>query len=69
MYYLFVGSFYGCTTNNSGVCHPEQLTVTLMADRGCGYGLGIAVGEHAENNRPGDILISRIVPDSPAYRF
>lgn len=40
-----------------------------MADRGCGYGLGVAVGEHAENNRPGDILISRIVHDSPAYRF
>lgn len=65
----FLGNFYGCSSSNAGVCHPEQLTVNLMPDRGCGYGLGITVGEHVENNRPGDILISRIVPESPADRF
>lgn len=47
--------------------HPETLSVTLTADRGLGYGLGVSVGDHSEN-RSADILISRITPDSPAYR-
>lgn len=50
-----------------GISHPESLSVTLTSDRGVGYGLAVAVGDHAEN-RSADILISRIVPDSPAYR-
>ncbi|KAK5644499.1 hypothetical protein RI129_005799 [Pyrocoelia pectoralis] len=54
-------------SSNMGVCHVENLYVTLIADRGKGYGLTLAVGEHSDN-RPADILISRISQDSPAYR-
>ncbi|XP_019871732.1 glutamate receptor-interacting protein 2 isoform X2 [Aethina tumida] len=61
------GSNYCGCTGNLGVSHPETLSVTLTADRGLGYGLGVSVGDHSEN-RSADILISRITPDSPAYR-
>uniref|UniRef100_A0A1Y1JYP3 PDZ domain-containing protein n=1 Tax=Photinus pyralis TaxID=7054 RepID=A0A1Y1JYP3_PHOPY len=54
-------------SSNMGVCHVENLYVTLIADRGKGYGLTLAIGEHSDN-RPADILISRISQDSPAYR-
>ncbi|KAF5285680.1 hypothetical protein FQR65_LT13065 [Abscondita terminalis] len=54
-------------TSNMGVCHVENLYVTLIADRGKGYGLSLAIGEHSDN-RPSDILIARITADSPAYR-
>ncbi|XP_044272032.1 glutamate receptor-interacting protein 2 isoform X2 [Tribolium madens] len=57
-------NFCGCT-GNMGVCHVESLTTTLVSDRG--YGFTVSVGEHSEN-RTADILISRILPDSPAYR-
>ncbi|XP_017779510.1 PREDICTED: glutamate receptor-interacting protein 1, partial [Nicrophorus vespilloides] len=52
---------------NMGVCHSENLSVTLVTERGKGYGLSIGVGEHSES-RPANILIARIIPDSPAYR-
>nr|CAH7718940.1 unnamed protein product [Callosobruchus chinensis] len=39
----------------------------LTSDRGVGYGLEVAIGDHGET-RSADILISWIVPDSPAYR-
>lgn len=50
-----------------GVSHSETLTVTLTSERGKGYGLCICIGEH-NDERPADILISRILPDSSAYR-
>lgn len=51
-----------------GVSHSETLTVTLTAERGKGYGLSVCIGEHSDD-RPADILISRILPDSSAYRY
>ncbi|XP_074028671.1 glutamate receptor interacting protein isoform X3 [Leptinotarsa decemlineata] len=59
-------NYCGCP-NNRGVSHPESLNVTLTSERGYGYGLAVSVGDHTEN-RSADILISRIVTDSPAYR-
>ncbi|XP_076266569.1 glutamate receptor interacting protein isoform X2 [Rhynchophorus ferrugineus] len=59
-------SYCGCS-GSVGLSHPETLTVTLTADRGLGYGLTVSVGDHSEN-RSADILITRIAPDSPAYR-
>ncbi|KAG5866433.1 hypothetical protein JTB14_029684 [Gonioctena quinquepunctata] len=59
-------NYCGCT-NNRGVSHPESLNVILTSERGYGYGLAVSVGDHTEN-RSADILISRIVMDSPAYR-
>ncbi|XP_025835465.1 glutamate receptor-interacting protein 1 [Agrilus planipennis] len=57
-----------CTSPGTrGVCHSETLYTTLVADRGKGYGLTLAVGEHSDN-RPMDILIGRIANDSSAYR-
>ncbi|CAG9818570.1 unnamed protein product [Phaedon cochleariae] len=61
-----LNSYCGCP-NNRGVSHPESLNITLTSERGYGYGLAVSVGDHTEN-RSADILISRIVPDSPAYR-
>ncbi|KAJ8920135.1 hypothetical protein NQ315_011792 [Exocentrus adspersus] len=62
------GSNYcGCSNNLGAVSHPESLGVTLTSERGHGYGLAVSVGDHTEN-RSADILISRIAPDSPAYR-
>lgn len=55
-------------SGNMGVCHVENLYVTLIADKGKGYGLTLAVGEHSDN-KPADILITRVTPDSPAYRY
>lgn len=49
------------------VSHSETVNVTLIADRGKGYGLTVCIGDHNEE-RPADILISRIIPDSAAYR-
>lgn len=63
---MAVTNFSGWSSN-MGVCHVENLYVTLIADRGKGYGLTLAIGEHSDN-RPADILISRISQDSPAYR-
>ncbi|KAF2884506.1 hypothetical protein ILUMI_21651 [Ignelater luminosus] len=54
-------------SGNMGVCHVESLYVTLIADRGKGYGITLAVGEHSDNS-PADILVARIASDSPAYR-
>ncbi|KAK9722886.1 PDZ domain [Popillia japonica] len=54
-------------SSNLGVCHSETLMVTLTADRSKGYGLTVSTSEHSEN-RTADIIISRILPDSPAYR-
>ncbi|KAL3267897.1 hypothetical protein HHI36_007036 [Cryptolaemus montrouzieri] len=56
---------YGYSSNM--VCHPETLNITLYNERGTGYGLVVSVGEQSDN-KPADILISRIIPDSPAYR-
>ncbi|KAH1005481.1 hypothetical protein HUJ04_006456 [Dendroctonus ponderosae] len=61
------GSNYCGCSGSGGVSHPESLTVTLTADRGIGYGLTVSVGDHTEN-RSADILITRIAPNSPAYR-
>lgn len=64
-----LGSNYcGCSNNMIGVSHHETLTVSLTSERGVGYGLAVTVEDHVEN-RTADILVSRIVPDSPAYRF
>ncbi|VEN58702.1 unnamed protein product [Callosobruchus maculatus] len=54
-------------TSFGGVSHSETLSITLTSDRGVGYGLEVAIGDHGET-RSADILISWIVPDSPAYR-
>lgn len=54
-------------SGSMGVCHVESLYITLIADRGKGYGITLAVGEHSDNS-PADILVARITPDSPAYR-
>ncbi|XP_060527881.1 glutamate receptor-interacting protein 2 isoform X2 [Cylas formicarius] len=59
-------NYCGCS-GGLGISHPETLTVTLTADRGVGYGLTISVGDHTET-RSADILVTRIAPDSPAYR-
>lgn len=64
---FFPGSSYCGCSGSGGVSHPESLTVTLTADRGIGYGLTVSVGDHTEN-RSADILITRIAPNSPAYR-
>lgn len=40
----------------------------MVADRGKGYGITLAIGEHADN-RPADILVAKVLPDSPAYRY
>ncbi|CAG9772254.1 unnamed protein product [Ceutorhynchus assimilis] len=61
------GSTYCGCSGSGGVSHPETLTVTLTADRGIGYGLTVSVGDHTEN-RSADILVTRISPNSPAYR-
>lgn len=68
-YFVQIGSSNYCSgfTGNMGVCHPEMLSITLIADRVNGYGLNVSVGEHTEN-RSADILITRIIPESPAYR-
>lgn len=62
-----VNSNFCVYSPNLGVCDSETLTATLIAERGKGYGLVVSLGEHSED-RPGDIVISRIIPDSPAYR-
>lgn len=49
------------------MCHSETLSVTLIAERGKGYGLSVAVTEHDETH-PADIVVSRIANDSPAFR-
>lgn len=67
LYFFFCNLGSSKYSGNMGVCHPEMLTLTLHADRLHGYGLAVSVGEHSEN-RSADILITRIVPDSPAYR-
>ncbi|KAK9889767.1 hypothetical protein WA026_007147 [Henosepilachna vigintioctopunctata] len=54
-------------SSNMGVCHTENLNITLYSERGTGYGIGVSVGEHSDN-KPADIVISRIIPDSPAFR-
>ncbi|XP_045473895.1 glutamate receptor-interacting protein 1 isoform X1 [Harmonia axyridis] len=54
-------------STNMGVCHTESLSINLYSDRGTGFGIGVSVGDHTDN-KPADILISRIVMDSPAYR-
>ncbi|KAF7269699.1 hypothetical protein GWI33_017283 [Rhynchophorus ferrugineus] len=64
---VLTGSSYCGCSGSVGLSHPETLTVTLTADRGLGYGLTVSVGDHSEN-RSADILITRIAPDSPAYR-
>lgn len=64
----FTGSTCFGYSSNMGVCHTESLNTTLYSDRGSGFGLGVSVGDHTDN-KPADILISRIVPDSPAYRY
>ncbi|GJQ75883.1 Grip [Trypoxylus dichotomus] len=61
------GSNFCGYSSNLGVCHSETLMVTLVAERGKGYGLSVSTSEHSEN-RSADIIISRIAPDSPAYR-
>ncbi|KRT81861.1 PDZ domain-containing protein, partial [Oryctes borbonicus] len=62
------GSNFCGYSSNLGVCHSETLMVTLAAERGKGYGLAVSTSEHSEINRSADIIISRIAPDSPAYR-
>ncbi|KAL1514313.1 hypothetical protein ABEB36_003589 [Hypothenemus hampei] len=61
------GSNYCGCSGSGGVSHPETLTVTLTADRGIGYGLTVSVGDSTEN-RSAQLLITRIAPNSPAYR-
>lgn len=64
---MFVGSnLCGCP-GSGGVSHPETLSVTLTADRGIGYGIAVSVGDPTEN-RSAEVLITRIIPNSPAYR-
>ncbi|XP_066149454.1 glutamate receptor-interacting protein 2 isoform X2 [Euwallacea fornicatus] len=61
------GSNYCGCPGSAGVSHPETLTVTLTADRGIGYGLTVSVGDPTDN-RSAEVLITRITPNSPAYR-
>ncbi|XP_022917936.2 glutamate receptor-interacting protein 2 isoform X1 [Onthophagus taurus] len=59
-------------TPNLAVYHTETLTITLIGERGKGYGLFVSNTTNNDHgggeNRTGDIVINRIAPDTPAHR-